>query len=502
MNRRVDFKTIAVVVVSLGFLLEYWHPAPVAAAGDAIEWPQISVESIAGGLINPTNVVNAGDGSNRLFVTELEGRVRVLEGGTLLAPPFLDITDRVLLLDTGQGLLGLAFPPEYGSKGYFYVDYTNLAGDSVVSRFHLLAGDPNQADPDSEEIVLTINHPFPLTRDHWGGQLAFGPKDGFLYISMGDGDAPGAAQETRSLLGKILRIDVESPAGSSSFVIPPTNPFVGLRSHRNAIWALGLRNPWRFSFDRFRGDLYLGDVGENDWEEIDFQPAASSGAENYGWDIMEGAHCFLPPTGCDQTGLTLPVWEYDHSEGCSVTGGFVYRGLTYPRMAGIYIYGDFCNGRIWGLQKVDSIWQNALLLESALALSSFGEDEAGELYLVSFGGGEVFRIVDSVTALGTTRSSAIQLRSQRIGGLNLLTALVEVRDGGGAPVSGALVEVTWTLPSGVKRSAGATTNGLGTAVLTQAGLDGAYTLDIDNITKTSYSFDWQSSLLSSTTTVP
>jgi glucose/arabinose dehydrogenase len=245
------------------------------------------------------------------------------------------------------------------------------------------------ADPASDNILLTIPQPF---ANHNGGQLAFGP-DGFLYIGLGDGGSGGDpqnnAQNDNSLLGKILRIDVES--GVSPYAIPPTNPFVSTAGARGEIWAIGLRNPWRFSFDRLTGDLYIADVGQSSFEEVNFQPATSPGGENYGWRIMEGSHCFGDPA-CSSAGLILPVAEYDHGQGCSITGGFVYRGQAYPRIQGVYIYADFCSGRFWGLKNDNTVWRNELLLAEPHSISSFGEDEAGNLYATDLGAGIVYEI--------------------------------------------------------------------------------------------------------------
>jgi len=269
------------------------------------------------------------------------------------------------------------------------VNYTRIPdGSTVIARYRKTT-DPGAADPNSEEILLVIAQPF---ANHNGGQLAFGP-DGFLYIGMGDGGSGGDpqnnAQNPASLLGKMLRIDVESSV--VPYAIPATNPFVQIPGFRGEIWALGLRNPWRFSFDRQTGDLYIADVGQNLFEEVDFQPAGSAGGQNYGWKIMEGAHCFGDPA-CSSAGLILPVAEYGHGPECSITGGFVYRGTTYPRMQGVYLYADFCSGRFWGLKRDGAVWQNALLLSEPHSISSFGEDEAGNLYAADLGGA-VYEIV-------------------------------------------------------------------------------------------------------------
>ncbi|MGE0827120.1 MAG: PQQ-dependent sugar dehydrogenase [Candidatus Binatia bacterium] len=348
-----------------------------------------------GGLRNPVHITHAGDGSQRLFIVEQEGRIRIIKDGVLRASPFLDISAHVSCCGE-RGLLSVAFPPEYPSKEHFYVNYTNADGDTVVARYRL-ASDPDIADPNSEEVILFVDQPF---SNHNGGQLAFGP-DGYLYIGTGDGGSGGDPQNNGqrmdTVLGKLLRLDVES--GLPPYTIPPDNPFVQTPTYRPEIWALGLRNPWRFSFDRETGDLYLGDVGQGIYEEIDFQSVASTGGENYGWRIMEGAHCFNS-NSCNQNELTLPLVEYDHSQGCSVTGGFVYRGLQYPRLRGVYFYGDFCSGQLWGVQQSEGSAQPRFALDSSFNISTFGEDEAGELYLADYGSGDIYRIVDSTPKVG------------------------------------------------------------------------------------------------------
>jgi glucose/arabinose dehydrogenase len=326
-----------------------------------------------------------------MFIVERGGKIFVVKGGVSLPVPFLDISNRVTTTGSEQGLLGLAFPPDYATKGYFYVNYTRSPdGHTIVARY-LITGDPDRADPDSETVLLTIAQPF---ANHNGGQLAFGP-DGFLYIGTGDGGSGGdpqnRGQDAGALLGKLLRIDVES--GAEPYGIPPGNPFRADLDKLDEIWALGLRNPWRFSFDRQTGDLYIADVGQGSFEEVDVQDARSTGGENYGWRIMEGSMCF-GSLFCNQAGLTHPVVAYDHSNGdCSVTGGMVYRGEDFPTMGGIYFYGDFCSGRIWGLRKQGSTWETSLLLDSAFLISTFGEDEAGRLYVADYGGGEIYEIV-------------------------------------------------------------------------------------------------------------
>jgi hypothetical protein len=296
-----------------------------------------------------------------------------------------------------QGLLSLAFAPDYESSGYFYVWYTDLGGGMVLSRFRV-SEDPDVADPDSEEILLIVPQPF---ENHNGGRLQFGP-DGMLYLGLGDGggsfDPDDNGQDGSTLLGKLIRIDV-NPALGSSYASPGDNPFVGNGSVRDEIWALGLRNPWRISFDRETGDLYIADVGQNRLEEVNVQPADSTGGENYGWDIMEGSGCAAGGDSCNQAGLTLPVAEYDHDLGCSITGGEVYRGGAYPDMDGVYFYGDFCSGRIWGLWRNGDGWAGAELVDTPHSILTFGLGEDGSVYLSSQAGG-VYLLSDGEPVIG------------------------------------------------------------------------------------------------------
>lgn len=365
---------------------------PAAAPPPAPAPPPLglSFTPVASGLSAPTAISHAGDGSDRLFLVQQSGQVRILSAGTLLPTAFIDIADR--LINSGeQGLLGLAFPPDYAQKGYFYLHYSRLGdGTTVLSRF-LVSADPNLALPASEQVLLTVSQPF---ANHNGGQLAFGP-DGMLYLALGDGgsggDPQGHGQNPASLLGKLLRLDVEG--GAIPYGIPADNPFVGSLTSRPEIWALGLRNPWRFSFDRQSGDLFIADVGQNAWEEINRQSAGAPGGANYGWNILEGLVCFSPAVGCiPPAAAVAPVVVYDHTLGCSVTGGYVYRGPANPELQGRYLYGDFCSGRIWSLHPVGSSWDNQLLAETTWLISTFGEDEAGRLYLADYGAGTIYRI--------------------------------------------------------------------------------------------------------------
>ena len=330
-----------------------------------------------------TDFAQPDDGLDRIFVTEQAGRIRVFPNAQLAgqAGTFLDIADRVSEDNNEEGLLGLAFDPDYGSNGYFYV-YYSASGPrrSVVARYSSSPDDPTVADRDSELIVMEIPQPF---GNHNGGQIAFGP-DGYLYIGLGDGgsggDPRGNGQNAGTLLGAVLRVDVSGVLAEEGYRVPPDNPFVGVAGAREEIWAYGLRNPWRFSFDRESGLLWVGDVGQNRWEEID---VVRKGL-NYGWNTMEGAHCFSPSSNCDMAGLELPVVEYGRSEGCSVTGGYVYRGTAIPVLQGAYVYGDFCSGMIWGLRyDGESVTEQRLLVESNLNITSFGQDLAGNLYILS-----------------------------------------------------------------------------------------------------------------------
>jgi glucose/arabinose dehydrogenase len=355
--------------------------------------PNLSLELIASGFALPVGITHAGDGSGRLFIVEQGGLIRIITNGTVLPAPFLDISSRLKSGRGEQGLLGIAFPPGYGTTtSALYTNYTGTQGigDTVISRFTTTA-DPDSADPASEEVLLTIVQPF---ANHNGGQLAFGP-DGYLYIGMGDGGSGGDplnnAQNTLSLLGKMLRIDVTSQP--SGYITPPGNPFVGNAAYRPEIWALGLRNPWRFSFDRGTGNLYIADVGQASYEEVDFHPAGVASGANYGWNIMEGLHCYNAAS-CDTTGLTLPVAEYGHTAGeCSVTGGFVYRGAAIPALQGVYLYGDYCSGRIRGLMMSGTAVEHWLLLETGFNISTFGEDEAGNIYVADHQKGNIYQIV-------------------------------------------------------------------------------------------------------------
>ena len=374
-------------ICTLHFLIALFLAQLLSGQSVSAEAGGIVLTPMATGLSKPTSMTHAGDNSGRLFVTEQEGRIIVLRGADSRKETFLDISDRVSCCGE-RGLLSVAFPPDFDRKRYFYVDYTDRNGDTRVSRFRL-AESAGRADPASEELILFAKQPF---ANHNGGQLSFGP-DGYLYIAMGDGgsagDPFGNGQRTDTLLGKILRIDTESKA--RPYAVPPSNPFVARKGHLPEIWSLGLRNPWRFAFDRKTGDLYIADVGQNKYEEVNVQPRSSRGGENYGWNILEGTHCFRSKN-CDRTGLTMPVAEYEHSRGCSITGGRVYRGREFPALDGVYLYGDYCSGRIWGLRRAGNTWEVRELLKAPIAISTFGEDEQGSLYVADYDDGRIYKI--------------------------------------------------------------------------------------------------------------
>ncbi|HSE84472.1 MAG TPA: PQQ-dependent sugar dehydrogenase [Thermodesulfobacteriota bacterium] len=350
-------------------------------------WAKIELKKIVSGFDEPTYLTHANDGSGRIFVVEKAGRIKIIKDGKVLSKPFLDIVSRVGSRGSEQGLLSVVFHPGYSQSGRFFVNYTNLDGNTVVSEYRV-TDNPDIADKGSERIIITIEQP---ARNHNGGQLQFGP-DSYLYIGMGDGGRGGKdnAQSKQVLLGKMLRIDVNS---GKPYGIPENNPFIGETGTRPEIWAYGLRNPWRFSFDRSTGDMYIADVGEYDWEEIDFQPAGSKGGENYGWDLLEGFHAFELPEGYNKGLLTMPVVEYDHGLGCSVTGGYVYRGKSFPSISGTYFFSDYCSGLIWGLRKTSERgWEWAEFLDSSYSVSSFGQDESGEIYVLDYEDGTVYQI--------------------------------------------------------------------------------------------------------------
>lgn len=360
-------------------------PTPVPATVSELPDPSgYSWQEVASGLNNPVGLVNAGDGSGRLFVLEQGGLIRIVKDGSILPTPFLDLSQKVSCCGE-RGLLGLVFHHQYTQNGYFYVNYTEKVDSemhSIIARYQVSKNDPNTADPNSELRLLQIVRQY---QNHNGGQLQFGP-DGYLYIALGDGgsegDPDGNGQSLQTLLGKLLRIDVDQ---GQPYSIPSDNPFAG-GGGLPEIWAYGLRNPWRFSFDRLTGDLYIGDVGQDAWEEVDVQPAGSPGGLNFGWNYYEGFHPYRgsPPAGEE---FVMPVVEYSHEFGKSVIGGYVYRGIALPTWYGVYIYGDYGSGLIWGLLHLaDGTWRNMQMYDTGRNISSFGMDEQGEIYLVDYSG--------------------------------------------------------------------------------------------------------------------
>lgn len=358
----------------------------------------IALRTVAQGFDQPVFVTNAGDGRGRLFVVEQPGRIRIVRDGRVLPTPFLDIHDRVSCCGE-RGLLGLAFAPGFGrTSEAFFLDYTDVNGDTnIVEGTVGQNGGGDVADPGTLHVLLKIAQPFP---NHNGGMLAFGP-DRDLYVGMGDGgsggDPQGNGQRLDTLLGKILRLDVTTDSSATTYRAPPTNPFVATAGAKPEIWAYGMRNPWRFSFDRATGDLWIGDVGQNQFEEIDVARASDGGGRglDYGWNRMEATHCYTALFGCDQAGLTLPVTEYDHSAGdCAVIGGYVYRGPALPTLDGTYLFGDECSGTIRSIPAGGPAGELPVIaLESHRAISSLGEDEAGELYLTDLASGDLLQVV-------------------------------------------------------------------------------------------------------------
>lgn len=380
--------------------------APSGGAGLAL-----TLDVVATGLTKPIGVYNAGGGNPRLFVVEQPGRIKIVQrDGTVLAGPFLDLTDRVDADGNEKGLLGVAFHPDYGKTGFFYVNYTTTIRGALLTRISRFAvtADPNVADPKSEKVLFTVGQPF---ANHNAGDLHFGP-DGLLYIPLGDGGSGGDpnnnAQSTRTLLGKITRIDVDSGAGASpdcvgmgtgGYTIPLTNPTIdGPGNACDEIWAMGLRNPWRSSFDRFTGDLYLADVGQEKWEEIDRHTVNDPGGQNFGWRCYEGAHIYKAGD-CGPPGTYVaPIFEYGHVDGCAVIGGYLYRGEADPKMEGRYLLADYCSGKFWDLARDGrGGWRATMHTNLALpgpiaGYTSFGEDAAGELYVTNINNGTLYRL--------------------------------------------------------------------------------------------------------------
>ncbi len=390
------FKTLA--VISLACLLGI-RPAMAQDGTDERQWDprafDIAFAPFAEGFERPVFLADPDDGSGRLFVVEQAGLIRIVVDGEVLEQPFLDLTGEIETSGSEQGLLSMAFDPDYAENGRFFVGYTGLNSTNVIARFEVSADDPNQADPDSERILISVEDPY---RNHNGGLVMFGA-DGYLYAGLGDGgsggDPEGNGQNVRVLLGKILRLDVSGDFDSDerAYRIPDDNPFVDQEGAAPEIWAYGFRNPWRFSFDRETGDLYIGDVGQGAREEISFQAAGSPGGENYGWNILEGSQCFRDSSGCDSDGTVLPIAEYGRDLGNVVTGGYVYRGESDSELIGVYIFADFGSGNVWGLGRDSGgSWQLTEPVSTDLAISSFAEDASGELYLTAFDG-TIYRVV-------------------------------------------------------------------------------------------------------------
>jgi glucose/arabinose dehydrogenase len=355
----------------------------------------VTLEPVVDGLQGPLAAVPANDGSGRIFVVEKGGVVRIVRDGQLAPNAFLDISDSVSG-GSEQGLLGLTFHPDFPVDPRFFINYTDPDGDTRIASYTIDPSNPDRVDPNSRVELLFVDQPY---ANHNGGPLAFGP-DGYLYIGLGDGgsggDPHGNGQKLGTMLGKVLRIDVDALSGDRPYGIPADNPFVSTEATLPEIFAFGLRNPWRLSFDRTTGDLWIGDVGQNAYEEIDVARAGTSG-QNFGWNRMEGAHCFRPSDNCDQSGLALPIVEYTPGQGgCAVIGGYVYRGSAQPDLAGAYLFGDYCSGFIWAIDPSgDALREPTLVADTDLRISSFGEDEAGELYVTDLSSGRLLRVVAS-----------------------------------------------------------------------------------------------------------
>jgi len=367
----------------------------------------VTVTAFKSGFTNPIDVKNCGD--DRLFVSERNGIIRVIDAaGNLLPTPFLDVSAKVSSLNSEEGFLNMNFSPDYATSGKFYVSYTdsikwNEPGGpelhSVIEEYKVSSGDPNVADPSSALTILTQHQPF---QNHKGGNIMFGP-DGFLYINFGDGgsggDPMGNGQNLHTFLGKILRIDISNSSTLQPYVVPASNPFFnsGDPLVKKEIWAYGLRNPWRASFDRITGDLWIGDVGQDAVEEVDFQPAGAAGGDNYGWKIMEGNSCFSPPSGCSSAGIHLPIHDYSHAVGIAVTGGYVYRSVQSNTLFGTYLYSDFGGGWIDGFTQTSGIANLPVhrFLASTGPVIAFGEDRFGEIYLCKNGDGTVYKLEDA-----------------------------------------------------------------------------------------------------------
>lgn len=379
--------TLIILLFTGVILAQESTPEPASRPAGIPDPERFQWTLVADGFDSPIGLVSANDGTGRVFIWEQSGKIWSIKDGEVNLDPFLDIGELIPpdVLKGGyteQGLLGVAFHPQYKENGLFFIHYTDVKGNTTIARYKVSA-DPEKADPTSAFTVLTVNQPFP---DHNGGQIAFGP-DGYLYIGLGDGGNPDDplrnGQNKDTLLAKILRIDVNG----TPYAVPSDNPFVGQADAKPETWAYGLRNPFRFSFDQKTGDLYIGDVGQWDYDEIDFQPAGQGG-QNYGWSAYQGMHPYITQTKpVDVSSLTMPIFEYTHAEGCAVIGGYVYRGTALPSLDGVYLYGDYCTGHVWvGVRDTNGIWQKTLWMQTGRIISSFGQDEAGEVYLVDYKG--------------------------------------------------------------------------------------------------------------------
>jgi glucose/arabinose dehydrogenase len=377
-------------IILLVFILAALLALPANAAPSAAPPIPLNVhfETVVTGLNQPVFATNAGDGSGRLFIVERAGLIRIYKNGALLATPFLDVSSIITHTGSEQGLLGLVFAPDYATSGTFYISYTAMDISITLARYQVSVN-PDVANFNSGQVLLSVPKPY---ANHNGGMLAFGP-DHYLYMSTGDGggggDLANNAQNRASLLGKILRLDV---SGGGPYKIPPTNPYFNNTSgFKEEIWSYGLRNAWRFSFDRQNGDLYIADVGQNTQEELDFQVNGASGGRNYGWRVMEGNLCFNPTNCTPPPNYVAPILVYNHgtndSIGCAITGGYVFRGAGFPELTGTYLYGDYCTGNLWGaVRNSNNQWTNVLIADTNFVISSFGQAENGDVYIVDYTG--------------------------------------------------------------------------------------------------------------------
>jgi glucose/arabinose dehydrogenase len=385
--RLVSLGVVVVLIAGVVLTGAVLARARARAQADWFQGRNLTLAPVVKGLKEPTFVAGAPDGSKRYFVLERAGRVRVADAnGQLLPTPFLDLAQDTST-STEEGLLGLAFDPAFTQNGYIYIDYTAADTSVRVMRYTVTADHPDQVDPATAQTVMEIPK---QSKYHNGGTLAFGP-DGYLYISVGDDEQSEKAQDLSSIYGKILRLDV---AAAQPYAIPPSNPFANQPGARGEIWSYGFRNPWRFSFDRSTGDMWIGDVGDAKWEEIDMQPASSQGGENYGWPILEGTECVIAEH-CHDAGLVAPLVTYGHDMNCAVMGGYVYRGQTAQGLAGSYLFGDLCTGGVFTLRGgADQGWKRLELGFQPIKIDSFGEDPTGEVYVVDMQGGVIYRIMD------------------------------------------------------------------------------------------------------------